>query len=211
MTSAADYLPSTPTLDELRAAAEGCRGCPLYACATRVVFGEGPADAVAMFVGDAPTAEEGRAGRPFLGPPGRLLGRALAEVGIDRTEVYVTNVVKHARGEPRGRRRTQCAPDDAHVAACRPWLDAELAVVRPAVLVCLGAAAARAVLGEGFRVRRQRGVFLPSPLAPHVLATVHPSAVLRARGEEARRVVYTRFVDDLARVAERLRAVHAGV
>ncbi len=207
MTSAADYLPPSLDLEELRLASEGCRGCELYACATRVVFGEGPPDAAVMLVGEQPGFDEDRTGRPFVGPAGRLLDRALAEVGIDRTEVYVTNAVKHFRSEPRGKRRLHKKPGDEHVAACRPWLEAEIAAVRPAVLVCLGATAARSLLGSAFRVTRERGVFVPSALAPNVLATVHPSAVLRAPDEEARREAYTRFVADLARVAERVRSL----
>jgi DNA polymerase len=158
-----------------------------------------------MLVGEQPGAEEDRIGRPFVGPAGRLLDRALAEVGIDRTEVYVTNVVKHFRSEPRGKRRLHKKPGDEHVEACRPWLDQEVAVVGPVVLVCLGATAARALLGPAFRVSVTRGIFVSSPLAPHTIATVHPSAILRVPDDEGRRAAYARFVEDLARVAERVR------
>ena len=188
-------------------AASGCRACALHGCARGTVFGEGPTDAVAMLVGEQPCDDDDRVGRPFAGPSGRLLDRALAEVGVDRSEVYVTHLVKHFHNEPRGRRRIPRRPGGEHVAACRPWLEAEIAVVRPAVLVCLGATAARALLGDAFRVTHDRGVFVPSPIAPHVLATLHPSTVLRAGDGEPRREAYARFVADLARVAERLRAL----
>lgn len=207
MTSTADYLPETLALPELAEACQTCRGCELYACASRAVFGEGPADAVAMLVGEQPGDEEDRTGRPFVGPAGRLLDRALAEVGIDRGEVYVTNAVKHFRNEPRGKRRLHKKPGDEHIAACHPWLEAELAAVRPAVLVALGATAAKALLGKGFRVTRERGIFVPSPLAPHVMATVHPSAILRAPDGDARREAYTRFVDDLSKMAQKIRSL----
>ncbi|MDP2311851.1 MAG: UdgX family uracil-DNA binding protein [Pseudomonadota bacterium] len=211
MTSAADFLPPELTLAALREAVEGCRGCPLWACANHAVLGEGPEDAAVMLVGEQPGNEEDLTGRPFVGPAGRLLDRALAEVGLDRTEVYVTNAVKHFRSEPRGKRRIHKKPGQEHIDACRPWLDAEIAVVRPAVIVCLGATAARALLGDAFRVTRARGTFVPSPLAPHVLATVHPSAVLRAPDSAARRLAYEQFVSDLGRVAERVRGlVEAG-
>ncbi|MES2641487.1 MAG: UdgX family uracil-DNA binding protein [Myxococcota bacterium] len=207
MTSAADFLPSRVTLETLREAGEGCRGCELWACATRVVFGEGPPDAQVMLVGEQPGNEEDLTGRPFVGPAGRLLDRALAEVGLDRSEVYVTNAVKHFRSEPRGKRRIHKKPGDEHVEACLPWLEAEIGVVRPTMLVCLGATAAKALLGVAFRVSRQRGTFVPSPLAPNVLATVHPSSILRAPDDTARREAYVHFVHDLGQVAERLRSL----
>jgi uracil-DNA glycosylase family protein len=207
VTSAADFLPSRVTLETLREAGEGCRGCELWACATRVVFGEGPSDAQVMLVGEQPGNEEDLTGRPFVGPAGRLLDRALAEVGLDRSEVYVTNAVKHFRSEPRGKRRIHRQPGDEHVEACLPWLEAEIGIVRPTMLVCLGATAAKALLGVAFRVSRQRGTFVPSPLAPNVLATVHPSSILRAPDDVARREAYVRFVHDLGQVAERLRSL----
>lgn len=207
MTNAADFLPAEQSVESLREASQSCRGCELWACATRAVFGEGPADARVMLVGEQPGLEEDLTGRPFVGPAGRLLDRALAEVGIDRSEVYVTNVVKHFRSEPRGKRRIHKKPGDEHVAACLPWLEAELAEVRPTVLVCLGATAARALLGAEFRVTRERGAFVASTLAPHVLATVHPSSILRAPDDASRRDAYARFVLDLAQVAERIRSL----
>lgn len=212
MTSAADFLPpDAADLDALRVAADGCRGCSLWACATRAVFGEGPPDAPLMFVGEQPGNEEDLTGRPFVGPAGRLLDRALAEVGIDRSEVYVTNVVKHFRSEPRGKRRIHKRPGQEHIDACRPWLDAEIARVSPAVLVCLGATAATALLGPHFRLAHARGTFVASTLAPSVMATAHPSAVLRAPDDAARRLAYADFVRDLGKAAERLRGlVEAG-
>ncbi|MDP2308259.1 MAG: UdgX family uracil-DNA binding protein [Pseudomonadota bacterium] len=207
MTNAADFLPSELGLEGLREAVEGCRGCELWACASRAVPGEGPPDAQVMLVGEQPGNEEDLTGRPFVGPAGRLLDRALAEVGLDRSEVYLTNVVKHFRSEPRGKRRIHKKPGDEHIEACRPWLEAEIAMVRPAVLVCLGATAAKALLGPEFRVSRERGAFVPSPLAPHVIATVHPSSVLRAPDEGRRRDAYARFVRDLGHVADRVRGL----
>jgi DNA polymerase len=174
------------------------------------VFGEGPGDAAVMLVGEQPGVEEELSGRPFVGPAGRLLDRALAEVGLDRSEVYLTNAVKHVRFELRGKRRTHKTPGQQHVEACLPclpWLLAEIAEVHPAVLVCLGATAARALLGPEVRVGRVRGDFLASDLAPGVLVTVHPGSVLRVPDEAGRRLAYAAFVADLGRVAERLRGL----
>ena len=198
--SAADFLPGTLTLPALRDAAAGCRGCHLYQRGTQTVFGEGLLEAEAMFVGEQPGDHEDRQGRPFVGPAGQLLDRAMEEAGIDRRQAYVTNVVKHFKWEPRGKRRIHQKPNWAEMAACRPWLDAELAVVKPRVLVCLGATAAQALLGRQFRVTRQRGQLIDSDLAPRVLATIHPSAILRA-DEQDREVEYAAFVDDLRKVA----------
>ena len=173
------------------------RGCDLYRDATQTVFGEGPADAELMFVGEQPGDQEDKLGQPFVGPAGRIFDQALEEVGIDRSRVYVTNSVKHFKWEPRGKRRIHQKPNAAELAACRPWLDAELAVVQPRVLVCLGATAAQALLGRAFRVTKQRGTPVDSPLADVVVATIHPSAILRARDRDAE---YAGFVADLQKV-----------
>ncbi|HEX7967580.1 MAG TPA: UdgX family uracil-DNA binding protein [Stellaceae bacterium] len=198
--TAAELIPPHPTLAELRAAAARCTACPLYARATQTVFGEGPEDAGLMLVGEQPGDQEDRVGRPFVGPAGQLLDRCLAEVGIDRAETYVTNVVKHFKWTPRGKRRIHAKPNTLEIRACKPWLDAEIAVVKPKVLVCLGATAAQALLGASFRVTRERGHFVQSALAPYVLATVHPSALLRAQDEQ-RAVEIARFIEDLRKAA----------
>ena len=176
-------------------------GCDIYKRATQVVLGEGPADAPLMLVGEQPGNEEDLAGRPFVGPAGKLLDRALEEAGLDRSRAYVTNVVKHFKWEPRGKRRIHAKPTAGEVAACRPWLEAEIELIKPTAIVCLGATAAQALLGPRFRVTQERGRFVPSPLAPYVLATVHPSALLRAPDEETRQRETRRFVDDLRVVA----------
>jgi DNA polymerase len=199
--TAAPLIPPRPSLPALREAAAGCRACDLWKRGTQTVFGAGPRRARVMLVGEQPGHEEDLAGRPFVGPAGRLLDKALAEAGIDRTDAYLTNVVKHFKWEPRGRRRIHARPDRLEITACRPWLDAEIGVVKPEVLVCLGATAAQALLGPKFRVTRQRGAFVDSPLAPRVTATVHPSSILRAPDDETRRAEMRRFVDDLRRVA----------
>jgi DNA polymerase len=196
--TAADYLPERLTLESLREAAKVCRGCELWRDATQTVFGEGPADAELVFVGEQPGDQEDKLGQPFVGPAGRIFDRALEEVGIDRSRIYVTNAVKHFKWEPRGKRRIHQKPNAAELAACRPWLDSELAVVEPRVLVCLGATAAQALLGRAFRVTKQRGTPVDSPLASVVVATIHPSAILRARDRDAE---YAGFVADLERVA----------
>jgi DNA polymerase len=192
------------SLPKVRAAAAGCRACHLYQNATQTVFGEGPSNADVMMVGEQPGDAEDVAGHPFVGPAGKLLDRALQDAGIDRRRVYVTNVVKHFKWEPRGKRRIHAKPNGAEIAACRPWLETELALVKPRVLVCLGATAAQALLGKAFKVSQQRGAFVPSPLAPRVTATVHPSSILRAPDEERRHSEMRRFVADLARVAREL-------
>ena len=202
--SAARLIPPRPTLASLREAAAHCRACPLWQRGTQTVFGEGDRRAAVMFVGEQPGNEEDLAGRPFVGPAGKLLDRALADAGIDRRRVYVTNVVKHFKWEPRGKRRIHAKPNASEIAACRPWLEAELELVEPEVLVCLGATAAQALLGRQFRVSVDRGRFVSSPLAPRVLATVHPSAILRAPDDETRRAEMTRFVADLKTVAAAL-------
>jgi len=188
------------TLDELRQAAAGCRACDLYKTATQVVFGEGPEEAEAMFVGEQPGDQEDKLGRPFVGPAGKLLAKALADAGIERERVYLTNVVKHFKWVARGKRRIHQKPNWSEVAACKPWFEAELETVRPRVLVCLGATAAQALLGRQFRVSRERGVPVASDLAEHVLATVNPSSILRG-DPETREREYGALVSDLSVVA----------
>jgi uracil-DNA glycosylase family protein len=202
--TAAPLLPESPTLPKLREAAAGCRACDLWKTGTQTVFGEGARKAEILFVGEQPGNDEDLAGRPFVGPAGRVLDEGLAEAGIDRTLAYVTNVVKHFKWEPRGKRRIHAKPNWAEIAACRPWLDAELEVVKPKVLVCLGATAAQALLGRQFRVTKQRGIPVESELAPHVIATLHPSSILRQETEEDRRAAMAEFVADLRVVAKLL-------
>ena len=199
--SAEEFLPDSRGMAALREAAAGCRGCTLYRNATQTVFGDGPRSAEVVMVGEVPGDREDIAGKPFVGPAGRLLDEALEEAGIDRRAVYLTNAVKHFKFERRGKRRIHKKPAAEEIRACRPWLDAELAVVKPDVLVALGATAAQALLGRGFRVTRDRGVPVDSDLAPNVLATVHPSSILRARDEAERREAYDAFVADLEVVA----------
>lgn len=195
---AASLVPDDPTLDDLVAAAAGCRACDLWSRATQTVFGAGPEGADLMLVGEQPGEREDVEGAPFVGPAGKVLDRALAAAGIARERAYATNVVKHFKWTPRGKRRLHQTPNVAEQAACRPWLEAELAVVRPKVLVALGATAATSLLGRGFRVTRDRGRFVESPLAPYVLATVHPSSILRARDDDERHLAMEGFVADLA-------------
>ncbi len=199
--SAAALIGDHRSLDELREIARDCRACDLWERGTQTVFGEGGGRAKVMFVGEQPGNDEDLAGKPFVGPAGRLLDQALEEAGIDRRLTYVTNVVKHFKWEPRGKRRIHAKPNAAEITACFPWLNAEIAAVRPEVIVCLGATAAQALLGRQFRVSQQRGEFVPSPLAPHVLATVHPSSILRAPDSETRHTEMQRFVEDLRHVA----------
>jgi uracil-DNA glycosylase family protein len=207
---ARDLIPDRPDLGALRSAAVGCTACDLYHDATQTVFGEGAGEAEVMLVGEQPGDGEDRAGRPFVGPAGRMLDQALEEAGIERRLAYVTNVVKHFKFERRGKLRLHRKPNAEQVHACFPWLEAELQVVGPRVLVLLGATAAQALLGGSFRVSRQRGEFLDSDLAPRVLATVHPSSILRAPDEEARSLAYKGFVADLAVVAEELATTAGG-
>lgn len=202
--TAAPLVPERPTLPSLRQAAARCRACPLWEHATQTVFGEGSSGARLMLVGEQPGDMEDRRGRPFVGPAGRLLDEALEEAGIDRRDTYVTNVVKHFKWEARGARRLHAKPNAREIAACRPWLDAELAVVRPEALVCLGATAAQALLGRDFRVTTSHGRLVPSPLAPLVTATLHPSAILRAPEEEQRRAARRQLISDLAVIARAL-------
>jgi len=188
----------------LRQAAASCRACDLWKRGTQTVFGEGVRNALVMLVGEQPGNDEDLAGRPFVGPAGKLLDRALEEVGIDRRQTYVTNVVKHFKWEPKGKRRIHAKPDVVEITACLPWLQAEIDVVKPRAVVCLGATAAQALLGRKFKVTQQRGQFVPSPLAPLVTATVHPSSILRAPDDETRRAERARFVADLEKVAKAL-------
>jgi uracil-DNA glycosylase len=199
--SAADLVPPKPTLAKLRAAAAGCRACPLWENATQTVFGAGLVRSVAMFVGEQPGDREDREGAPFVGPAGRVFDEGLARAGIDRRAAYVTNAVKHFKWEPRGKRRIHAKPSWSELGACRPWLEAELAVVRPHVLVCLGATAAQSLLGRQFRVTKERGEWVDSDLAEHVTATIHPSAILRQRDEKSRHAEMEAFVEDLKLVA----------
>jgi len=202
--TAAAFLPPKPTLPKLREAAAGCRGCHLYEGATQTVFGEGLKKSKVMFVGEQPGDREDIDGKPFVGPAGRMLDKALEEAGIDRTEVYVTNVVKHFKYTMRGKRRIHQRPDAEEIAACRPWLESELEQVKPQVLVCLGATAAKALLGPRFKVTQQRGEFVDSELAPLATGTVHPSSILRAPDDEARHRAYRDFVEDLRVIAQAL-------
>jgi len=199
--SAAEYLPERPTLPRLRTAAAGCRACPLWQTGTQTVFGEGRASARLMLVGEQPGDQEDTQGRPFVGPAGRLLDEALEQAGIDRGDAYLTNAVKHFKWEARGTRRIHAKPTWSEQVACRPWLEAELAVVGPSVLVCLGATAAQLLLGRQFRVTQERGRWIDSDLAEHVTATIHPSAVLRQRDGESRRRELDALVADLELVA----------
>jgi uracil-DNA glycosylase len=200
-------VPERPTLPKLREAVDGCRACGLWRDATQAVFGEGPKSARVMLVGEQPGDREDVTGAPFVGPAGRVLDDALEQAGIERRDAYVTNVVKHFKWKPgRGKRRLHQKPNAEEIRACRPWLDAELRVVKPEVVVCLGATAAKALLGSGFRVTRQRGEFLEVDFAPLATATIHPSAILRIDDDEERRAEMKALVADLRRVAERLGA-----
>jgi len=205
--SASKLAAEKSSLISLRRAATGCRACDLWKHATQTVFGEGATKATIMFLGEQPGAREDLAGRPFVGPAGNLLDEALAQAGIDRAEVYVTNVVKHFKWTPsdRGKRRIHKKPRYSEILACRPWLDAEIRLVRPHILVCLGATAAQTLLGKGFSVSRQRGQLIPSTLAPKVITTVHPASILRARDAEARMSQMQAFVRDLKAIGQLLR------
>jgi DNA polymerase len=195
--SAREFVPDTHSLARLRAAAAGCEGCDLFRRATQTVFGEGPAKARLMLVGETPGDQEDLAGRPFVGAAGRLLDELLAEAGIDRQKTYVTNAVKHFKWEPRGKRRLHAKPSSREIAACRPWLEAEIASIEPDLIVCLGATAAQSFLGRDFRITRQRGRILPGGGNARILATYHPSAVLRAPDEESRGAMRSDMLHDL--------------
>jgi uracil-DNA glycosylase len=205
--TAAPPVPARPTIRKLQEAARDCRACPLWKTGTQTVFGEGSRHARVIFVGEQPGNDEDLAGKPFVGPAGKLLDKALIEAGIQRDEVYVTNVVKHFKWEPRGKRRIHKKPSGREIAACRPWLEAELEVLQPKVLVCLGATAAQALLGKEFRVSQRRGEFVESKLAEHVVATVHPSSILRAPDDETRHSEMARFIEDLKKVAKVIHAL----
>jgi uracil-DNA glycosylase len=194
-----------PSLTELRKAAARCTACSLYKHATQTVFGEGPEHARIVMIGEQPGDQEDRQGHPFVGPAGTLLNKALAAIGISRDEVYVTNIVKHFKWEPRGKRRIHKKPSALEISACRPWLDSELAAIRPQVVVLLGATAAQGILGRHFLVSQQRGRWISSKIAPHVLATVHPSSILRAADEESRHQELAKFIEDLRPVAALMR------
>jgi uracil-DNA glycosylase len=203
--SATPFVPVSTSLRTLRVAAEKCRGCDLYKAATQVVFGAGPKKASIMLVGEQPGDQEDRQGEPFVGPAGAVLDRALADAGIPRHQVFLTNAVKHFKWEPRGKRRIHKKPRMSEVKACRPWLEAELRAVEPAIVVCLGATAAQSMLGASFKLMKQRGQVVPSALGPRVVATIHPSAVLRAPDAEGRRAAYGMLVADLKVAAKALR------
>lgn len=203
--TAAPLIPSNPSLSKLRAAAAGCKACDLWKLGTQTVFGEGSSHAKVMFIGEQPGDQEDLQGHPFVGPAGRVLDKALEIAGIDRTDVYVTNAVKHFKWEPRGKRRIHKKPRQLEIAACRPWLEAEIAVTKPEVVVCLGATAAQSLLGPKFKVTVRRGEVMRSQLAPFIVATVHPSSILRAPDEHARQQAMTEFVDDMKKIAGVLR------
>lgn len=203
--SSAALIPTRPTINKLQAAARDCRACPLWERGTQTVFGDGSRKPSVVFVGEQPGNDEDLLGKPFVGPAGRLLDKALAEAGIERDEVYVTNAVKHFKWEPKGKRRIHKKPGAREIAACRPWLDAELEALKPRVVVALGATAAQALLGKGFRVSQQRGKFIAAEIAERVFATVHPSSILRARDNQTRHRETRRFIDDLKKVATYIR------
>jgi uracil-DNA glycosylase len=198
--TAAPLIPPRPTLVKLRDVAAECKACHLWKLGTQTVFGEGKSKSLIMFVGEQPGDKEDLSGRPFVGPAGALLDASLEEAGIDRAKVYVTNVVKHFKWEPRGKRRIHKKPNAVEITACRPWLEAEIEVIRPRAIICLGATAAQALLGPKFKVTQQRGQFVPSAMAEYVTATVHPSSILRAPTDEARTLERERFVDDLKKI-----------
>jgi uracil-DNA glycosylase family protein len=198
--TAAPLIPPRPTLNKLRDVAAECRACHLWKLGTQTVFGEGKSKSAILFVGEQPGDKEDLSGHPFVGPAGMLLDEALEAAGIDRAKVYLTNVVKHFKWEPRGKRRIHKKPNAVEITACRPWLDAEIGVIQPRAIICLGATAAQALLGPKFRVSIQRGRFVESPLADYVTATVHPSSILRAPTDEARHAEKARFIADLKKI-----------
>jgi DNA polymerase len=205
--SAREFIPERPTLSRMRAAAVGCRGCELWRDATQTVFGEGPAGARIVLVGEMAGDREDRAGRPFVGPAGRELDRALEAAEIERRDVYVTNVVKHFKFEERRKRRIHQTPRKGEIDACTPWLETEIKLIRPTGVVALGATAAKALLGSAFRVTQHRGELIESDLAPIVAATIHPSAIVRDREDESRRRERQAFADDLSGVARAVAAL----
>jgi len=199
--SAPQLFPQAESLDDLRARAKHCKACELWRNATQTVFGEGADSSKILFVGEQPGDQEDLQGRPFVGPAGKLLDSALEEAGIAREKTYITNAVKHFKWEPRGKRRIHKKPNGAEIAACRPWLDTEIAILQPEVIVCLGATAAQALLGREFRVTQHRGEIMKSSLAPFIMATVHPSSILRAPDEESRQAEIERFIGDLKKLS----------
>ena len=199
--SAPQLFPQAESLDDLRARAKHCKACELWRNATQTVFGEGADSSKILFVGEQPGDQEDLQGRPFVGPAGKLLDSALEEAGIAREKTYITNAVKHFKWEPRGKRRIHKKPNGAEIAACRPWLDTEIAILQPEVIVCLGATAAQALLGREFRVTQHRGEIMKSSLAPFIMATVHPSSILRAPDEESRQAEMERFIGDLKKLS----------
>jgi uracil-DNA glycosylase len=207
--TAAPLVPAKATLPALRAAAAECKACDLWKLGTQTVFGEGIRNARLMLIGEQPGDKEDIQGRPFVGPAGAVLDKALDAAGIDRKDVYVTNIVKHFKWEPRGKRRLHKKPNALEISACRPWLDAEINVIKPQVVVLLGATAAQGILGRTFRVTQHRGEWLSSEIAPNVMATVHPSSILRAPDEELRHEEMRKFVSDLKKVAEKLHSRRA--
>lgn len=208
MPGADPWIPQHPTLPVLHTAVQSCQGCDLYLNATQAVFGEGPRGARIIMIGEQPGNDEDLEGRPFVGPAGKILDRALADSSIDRSQVYVTNAVKHFKFEERGKRRLHKKPSSAEVFACRPWLEAEIHAVGPEVIVCLGATASLTMLGNKFRLTKERGVPVPHPWAGQVVATIHPSAILRMPDPTERHAEYTRFVEDLSSVKKLLSRVH---
>jgi len=207
--TAVAFLPSKLTISNFRSAAANCRGCDLWKRATQTVFGEGAAPALVMLVGEQPGDKEDLAGHPFVGPAGKLLDEALTVAGIDKSDVYTTNAVKHFNWAPdqRGKGRIHKKPRYSEIQACTPWLEAEISAIRPRIIICLGATAAQALLGKEFSVMRQRGRFVTSPLAPRVMATVHPSSILRAQDDESRREQKQAFIRDLTVAAREIRAL----
>ncbi len=198
-----DFFPADLSYSSLKNAAEDCRACDLYKNATQTVFGEGDPNSGIIFIGEVPGDEEDVQGRPFVGPAGRLLDKALAEAGIDRKSVYLTNAVKHFKWKPQGKRRLHQKPNAAEIRACDPWLRAEMTLIKPRILVCLGATAAQSLLGKTFRVTQMRGQWLDSPLAEKVMATIHPSAILRTP-HDLREQAYREFVVDLTKIASKI-------
>jgi DNA polymerase len=207
--SAFEFIPDRPTIPKLWEAAQGCTACDLYKNATQAVLGVGPRQAAAFFIGEQPGDQEDLAGKPFVGPAGRVLDEALVEAGIPREEVYVTNSVKHFKWEPRGKKRIHAKPTMGEVKACRPWLETELEIVKPQVIVCLGATAAQSLMGSKFKITVERGKFFDTSWASWLTATYHPSAILRMPDEEARQAARMLFVADLIGVAQKLRALGA--
>jgi len=197
---ASAFLPDRIKAETLRESVQKCRGCELYRNATQAVMGEGPQSAQIMFVGEQPGGVEDREGSPFMGPAGKILDRAFADAGIDRSSVYLTNAVKHFKFDERGKRRIHKKPSVSEVNACRPWLEAEVSLIQPKIIVCLGATAAQSVLGPQFRLTKERGHFVEHAWAPYVTATIHPSAILRAPDQDSRHAQYQEFVADLKRI-----------